>query len=81
MQLKDEFSFHEREPSLMPHIARTVEPKDIVSRARGELPIAFTDDCAKESAVLHKKALSKSETQLGLAHDAVTNKWVTLAFP
>ena len=42
MQLKDEFSFHDREPSLMPHMARTVEPKDIVSRARGELlPIAF----------------------------------------
>ena len=82
MQLKDEFSFHEREPSLMPHMARTVEPKDIVSRARGELLlIAFKDDCAEKSTVLDKKAWSKSESQLGLAHDAVANKWVTLAFP
>ena len=82
MQLKDEFSFHERQPSLMPHMAQTVEPKNIVSRARRELlPIAFKDDCAEESTVLDKKALSKSESQLGLAHDAVANKWVTLAFP
>lgn len=44
MQIKEEFSFYQREPSLMPHMAPTVEPCDIVSRARGELlPMAFDD--------------------------------------
>uniref|UniRef100_A0A1X7UXJ5 SWIM-type domain-containing protein n=1 Tax=Amphimedon queenslandica TaxID=400682 RepID=A0A1X7UXJ5_AMPQE len=83
LHLKDDFSFHEREPSLMPHMARTVEPKEIVSRARGELlPILLeTDHENKDSGISSKIATSKLESQLGLAHDAVANKWVTLAFP
>lgn len=54
MHLKDEFYFHEREPSLMPHMARTVEPKEIVSRARGELlPILLeTDHEDRDSVIL-----------------------------
>ena len=83
MHLKDEFSFHEREPSLMPHMACTVEPKEIVSRARGELlPILLeTDHEDRDSVISSNIATSKLESQLGLAHDAVANKWVTLAFP
>ena len=32
MRLKEEYIFYQREPSLMPHMAPVIEPKDIVSR-------------------------------------------------
>ena len=83
-QLKDAYAYYQRDPALMPQMAKPIDPKDIVSQARGEWLSAvntISDIDMKESAKRSKnlKEVVVGSSQIGLAHDAVKKKWVSLA--
>ena len=82
-ELCDEFSSFSRDPSMMPNLPKTVDPKDIVRRARGEcLDIDFQGKCenSDETKVTdHSRKPSAPQSQIGLARDAIHQKRVHLA--
>lgn len=77
MEVKDQFKFYERDPSLMPCMPKTVDPKEIVNMARGELMQFSNKECDDDTTVHTVHAAAN--TQIGLALDALHKKHVTLA--
>ena len=73
--VKEEFSFLQRQLSLMPNMSKTIDPKEIVSRSRGEILKSNVNSGELEI----KQPSTSQESQLGLARDALQKKWVTLA--
>lgn len=82
-ELCDEFSSFSRDPSMMPNLPKTVDPKDIVRRARGEcLDIDLQDECENNDepkVTDHSRKPSAPQSQIGLARDAIHQKRVHLA--
>ena len=82
MEVKEEFSHYKRDPTLMPRMPKACDPKEIVSKAKGELlsTSISKDDKPISSTIANKAAACTSaNSQLGLAQNAVDKKWVTLA--
>lgn len=79
-EVKEEFGHYKRDPTLMPRMPKTCSPEDIVSRARGEL---LSTQCnkagSKQATTTCTKSVATAKSQLGLAHDAVEKKFVSLA--
>ena len=78
--MKDEFKYYQRDPSLMPHMPKTMNSKEIVSRAKGELMECCRKmECDSDDDSKHTIASANvANTQIGLALDAIHKKWVTL---
>ena len=77
-ELREEFSFCQREPSLMPSMPKTFGPKEIVNKSRGEL----FNECGKITSSPERNistCKSSSESQLSLARNAVEKNLFTLA--
>ena len=79
-EVKLDYMYQQRDPTLMPTLPKAIDPKEIVNRARGEL-LSSSDKKESEEVtslidVPQKPGIS---SQLGLARDAVHKKWVSLA--
>ena len=87
--LKEEFSYLQRDASLMPFLPKTIDPKEIVTKAREYTLDFFKENCTTNSdAVLtddppstrlvNNKQKSKGSSQLALAQEALSDNRVTL---
>ena len=87
--LKEEFSYLQRDASLMPFLPKTIDPKEIVTKAREYTLESFKENCNTNSdAVLtddppstrlvNTKQKPKGSSQLALAQEALSDNRVTL---
>uniref|UniRef100_A0A1X7UC89 Uncharacterized protein n=1 Tax=Amphimedon queenslandica TaxID=400682 RepID=A0A1X7UC89_AMPQE len=67
--------FHEKRS-----LPKTLDPKEIVARSRGEV-VTVTEDITFDDSLVKSfsKPATSQETQIGLARDAIHKKLVTLA--
>ena len=83
-QLKDEFCYLQRDPSLMPFLPKVIDPKEIVNRAREtivpppyeEISTSNIDEVSTASSKVKHKL--RGDSQLALANEAILDKRVTL---
>ena len=70
----------------MPSLPKLIDPQEIVARAKGDIVSQLNEnedaddnDCDNgDTAVNHTSNTTSSTTQLGLAHEAIQNKRVSL---
>lgn len=84
-QFKEEFCYLQRDPSLMPFLPKTIEPKEIVAKAReailpscAEIYTTSSEDHSASAADKGTKRQMKSQSQLALAYEAINDDRVTL---
>ena len=87
-EVHGEFSFLCRDPSMMPNLPKVIDPKEIVARAKGDIAGQLngreddgdgdSDSNNGDSAVNCTTNSNTPTTQLGLAHEAIRNKCVSL---
>lgn len=76
--LKEEYAYFQRDPSLMPFLPKTIEPKDIVARVRGEIVPTYEEIAKTNGDSTKQEDKSVYNSQLSLAHEAICNKRVSL---
>ena len=79
--LKEEFSYLQRDTSLIPFLPKAIDPKEIVDKARENMlpqyeEVSTANDDSTPSSKLNVKP--KGGSQLALAHEAIQDKRVTL---
>ena len=84
-EVRGEFSFLCRDPSMMPTLPKVINPQEIVARAKGDMISQLNDSNDDDndsdngdSAINHTIKSTSLTTQLGLAYEAVRNKRVSL---
>ena len=82
-ELKDEFAFCERDPSLMPLLPKVINPREIVAKAKGDIAFHLNDSNDAENENEDDSAIDKlmnkaPNSQLGLAYQAIQNKQLSL---
>ena len=84
-EVRREFSFLCRDPSMMPTLPKVINPQEIVARAKGDMISQLNDSNDDDNdsdngdlAMNHTIKSTSSTTQLGLAYEAVRNKRVSL---
>ena len=77
-QVKPEYVFQQRDPTLLPNLPKALSPKEIVQRARGELLSSSETENQGSCSLATNSKPCHSMSQLGLAREAVDNKWVSL---
>ena len=87
-EVRDEFSFLCRDPSMMPNLPKVTNPKEIVARAKGDIVSQLnereddgdgeSDSNNGDSAMNRTSSTNAPITQLGLAYEALQNKRVSL---
>ena len=75
-QLKDEFDFLRREPSMMPRLPPTWDPKDIVDKVSTSDSVTRAQLAEATTNTSQSVTSEKSTTHLGLANDAITSNRV-----
>ena len=76
--LNEEFVYLQRDPSLMPFLPKTMDPKEIVATVRGDIIPTYEDLAKINGNSTQKEKKSEHSTQLSLAHEAICNKHVSL---
>ena len=76
--LNEEFVYLQRDPSLMPFLPKTMDPKEIVATVRGDIIPTYEDLAKINGNSTQKEKKSEHSTQLSLAHEAICNKRVSL---
>jgi len=85
-ELKDEFSFCQRDPSLMPFLPKVVDPQEIVARAKGDIfcnlnneqSIDFVENENEDDNSGDQEKNRVPNSQLGLAYQAIQDKRVSI---
>ena len=83
-ELKDEFSYCRRDPSLMPILPKVVNPQEIVERAKGDIFCHLNNEGSmsttenEDDDPVDQPMKGAPSSQLGLAYQAIQSKQVTL---
>ena len=76
LEVSEEHSYYQRDPTLMPQMVKVIDPEEIVDRAKGKCLLSSASKYHDAQDVPKKS--SERNTQLGLAFDAVDKKYVSL---